>query len=424
MTCSFIELSIGEKVDFGEILYSDGHYIRAFCIQSHADYGIKVSFQRTDELDISIQNSNDNLPDGKDDLDPVRDNYTDDFNHINQISELLLAPRQRSRLFITLRMPEAKDEKRQQDTHAKRTHKFRTYTGSIKVTCTSASEAKTLHSSAIVVTARVCKSVLMIENSDVTFNDCVPGRTFYKDIDVWNMSEAVARFQIRWAPPTAPHIRNAASELQVYSLDTEEIRGELELQGMQRKMFQLKFSPMRVGHSQGRLELVNVASPLSPASIVISTFTTSMRTAESDVLVLTSEIDFGTCVTGSLTFRPLRFKNNSGDRISVLLASDRPKEITFLLEASDDAISTLPKIDAAASLSDVAGPAGAGAAPKVLGPNADDAASGTESTKNDRRVEEVILQPGQEKVIVQYQTIAFSASLHYSSPWLFHFVLP
>jgi hypothetical protein len=401
MTSSFIELSIGEKVDFGEILYADGHHVRAFTMHSHADYGIKVSFHRLDELDINIQSANDNLPDGKDTLDPVRDNYIDDLNYINQVSELFLAPHERLRLFISLRMPEAKDEKRQQDSQSKRTHKFRNYTGSIKVTCTSASEGRTLYSSAIVVTARVCKSVLMIENSDVLFNDCVPGRTFYKDIDVWNMSEAVARFQIRWAP-TAPHVRNAASELQIYSLDTGtgEIRGEHELQGMQRKMFQLKFSPMRVGHSQGRLELVNVASPLSPASIVVSTFTTSARTAESDVLVLTSEIDFGTCVTGSSTLRPLKFKNNSVDRISVLLSSDRPKETTFLLEASDDATSILPKSDLVNVSSDITGSVGSGAAPKLLAPIVEDAtvSAGTESRKKDRRVEEVILQPGQEKV--------------------------
>ena len=398
MTSSFIEVSIAEKVDFGEIVYADGHYVRAFTMQSHADYGIKVSFQRTDELDISIQSSNDNLPDGKDMLDPVRDNYIDDLNHINQISELLLAPRDRLRLFITLRMPDIKDEKRQHETNAKRTHKFRNYAASIKVTCVSASEAKMLHSSAIVVMVRACKSMLMIESGDVMFNDCVPGRTFYKDIDVWNMSEAVARFQVQWAP-TAPHVRNAAAELQVNSLDTGEIRGEHELQGMQRKTFQLKFSPMRVGHSQGRLELVNVASPLSPASIVVSTFTTSSRTAESDVLVLTTEIDFGNCVTGSSTLRPLRFKNNSGDRISVLLSSDRPKETTFLLEASDDAMSALPMPDAATSSSDVVGSSGSGVGPKLLPPTVDDstASAGTESRKKDRRVEEVILQPGQEK---------------------------
>jgi hypothetical protein len=398
MTSSFIEVSIAEKVDFGDIVYADGHYVRAFTMQSHADYGIKVSFQRADELDINIQSSNDNLPDGKDALDPVRDNYMDDLNHINHVSELLLAPRERLRLFITLRMPEVKDEKRQQETNAKRTHKFRNYSGSIKVTCISASEAKPLHSSVIVVMARACKSMLMIESGDVMFNDCVPGRTFYKDIDVWNMSEAVARFQIQWAP-TAPHVRNAASELQVNSLDTGEIRGEQELQGMQRKTFQLKFSPMRVGHSQGRLELVNVASPLSSASIVVSTFTTSSRTAESDVLVLTTEIDFGSCVTGSSTLRPLRFKNNSGDRISVLLSSDRPKETTFLLQASDDSTSALPMADAAMVSSDVVGSSGSSVGPKLLPPAADDptASAGTESRKKDRRVEEVILQPGQEK---------------------------
>lgn len=392
MTSSFIEVSTGDKVDFGEILYSDGHYVRAFFIQSLADYGIKVSFQRPDDLDVTIQSANDNLPDGKDALDPVRDSYVDEFNHINQVSELLLAPREKMRLFIALRMPETKDEKRPQDTHAKRTHKFRNYTGSLKMACTSASEARLLYSSTIAVTARVCKSVLMIENNDVMFNDCVPGRTFYKDIDVWNQSEAVARFQIRWAP-TAPHVRNAASEVQVYSLETGEIRGEHELQALQRMHFQLKFSPLRVGHSQGRLELINVASPLSPASIVVSTFTTLPRSAESDVLVLTSEIDFGTCVTGSLTLRPLRFKNNSGHRISVMLSSDRPKEITFLLEASDDAVSILPKLDALVSVSDVVGSAASGVSSTVDDPSS----SGTESRKKDRRVEEIILQPGQEK---------------------------
>jgi hypothetical protein len=365
-------------------------------MQSHADYGIKVSFQRTEELDISIQTANDNLPHDKDFLDPVRDNYVDDFNYMNQVSELLLAPRERLRLFIALKMPDSKEEKRQQDTHAKRTHKFRNYTGSIKVTCTSASEAKALHSSVITVAARACKSVLMIENSDVMFIDCVPGRTFYKDIDVWNMSEAVARFQIRWAP-APPHVRNAAAELQVYSIDTGDIREEHELQGMQRKMFQLKFSPMRIGHSQGRLELVNAASPLSPASIVVSTFTTSTRTADSDVLVLTSEIDFGNCVTGLSTSRPLRFKNNSGDRVSVLLSSDRPKETTFLLETSEDATSAAPKSDASA-LGDTIVNVSSGAGPKPISSSTDDTApSGTESRKKDQSVEEVILQPGQEK---------------------------
>jgi hypothetical protein len=393
MASSFIELSIGEKVEFGEILYADGHYVRAFTMQSHADFGIKVAFQRPDDMEVCIQTANENLPEGKDALDPVRDNYVDEFNHINQVSELLLAPRERLRLFITLRMPEAKDEKRPQDIYAKRTHKFRNHTGSVKLTCSSASEATLLCSSAIIVTARACKSVLMIENNDVMFNDCVPGRTFYKDIDVWNQSEAVARFQIRWAP-TAPHVRNAASELQVYSVDSGEIQGELELQGMQRMHFQLKFSPIRVGQSEGRLELVNVASPLSPASIVVSTFTTLPRTAESDVLVLTSEIDFGNCVTGSLTLRPLRFKNNSGHRISVLLSSDRPKEITFLLEASDDAVSTLPKPDASVSFSDNSGATTSSAAAAAEDPSP----AGTENRKKDRRVEEIILQPGQEKV--------------------------
>lgn len=418
MTSSFVELSIGEKVEFGEILYADGHYVRAFTMESHADFGIKVAFQRPDDMEVCIQTANDNLPEGKDALDPVRDNYVDEFNHINQVSELLLAPFERLRLFIALRMPEAKNEKRPQDTYAKRTHNFRSHTGSVKLTCTSASEAKLLCSSAIVVTARACKSVLMIENNDFMFNDCVPGRTFYKDFDVWNQSEAVARFQIRWAP-TAPHVRNAASELQVYSVDSGEIRGELELQGMQRMHFQLKFSPVRVGHSEGRLELVNVASPLCPASIVVSTFTTLPRTAESDVLVLTSEIDFGICVTGSLTLRPLRFKNNSGHRISVLLSSDRPKEITFLLEASDDAVSTLPKPDALVSFSDNAGSATGSVASAVEDPSP----SGTENRKKDRRVEEIILQPGQEKVKSgTFPALSQSHPDTIGSPCLFRFV--
>jgi hypothetical protein len=115
------------------------------------------------------------------------------------------------------------------------------------------------------------------------------------------------------------------------------------------------------------------------------------------VLVLTSEIDFGNCVTGLSTSRPLRFKNNSGDRVSVLLSSDRPKETTFLLETSEDATSAAPKSDASA-LGDTIVNVSSGAGPKPISSSTDDTApSGTESRKKDQSVEEVILQPGQEK---------------------------
>ncbi len=46
--------------------------------------------------------------------------------------------------------------------------------------------------------ARTCKSVLKVKTHEITFEDCVPGGTYVKDLAVWNCSEIPLEFTISY----------------------------------------------------------------------------------------------------------------------------------------------------------------------------------------------------------------------------------
>ncbi|CAM9873303.1 unnamed protein product, partial [Ectocarpus sp. 8 AP-2014] len=186
----------------------------------------------------------------------------------------------------------------------------------------------------IEVQAKVCRSILSADITELQFLEACPGASYVKEFSVWNKSEIPLTFRL------VPSVWLSA-EAGVLSCSDYDTGAPLPTSSAGRTIgayahlrVRVAFRPreVRAGYRIFVENLNNVADTLAVdilTSVVSEDHREGLRieTDKDGLLEGGSVLQFDKCYTGMPVWRKLRVKNTTVHAMDVSLGSDRPGEV-------------------------------------------------------------------------------------------------
>eukprot|EP00698_Gefionella_okellyi_P011205 TRINITY_DN2946_c0_g1_i1.p1 TRINITY_DN2946_c0_g1~~TRINITY_DN2946_c0_g1_i1.p1 ORF type:complete len:2682 (+),score=550.34 TRINITY_DN2946_c0_g1_i1:90-8135(+) len=171
-------------------------------------------------------------------------------------------------------------------------------------------------------TAKVFRSIMNVEVEELVFDDCVPGATYVKDFSVWNLSEIPLHFSVNHA---------LASPLQtlLFSVfDDGDSVVRQEIGPFSHLRIRVAFNPRELGKADYLVRLENYDNDTNYL-LRIHTVVTSETRKEAIVLSTGGTLDFGDCLTGECTTKPVTIRNVGDCSFDINLSTDSDENVTF-----------------------------------------------------------------------------------------------
>jgi len=209
------------------VVLKETYVLKKFSITNLCEVPLRIQL-KTDLPQVKFQTENENFADLQwaeedEDLEPIQaDHFNQFFNDINLVEDVHLGPRRTQNIFLSFRpmYDVEKDESSESDeedsllSHGLSDY-LNNYTevrGHVTITAVSDEDAEVIGGERelnIKLIARICKSLLKVDRSEINFEDCVRGGTYVKDFTLWNCSEMPLSFILSYtAASNAAHFWN------------------------------------------------------------------------------------------------------------------------------------------------------------------------------------------------------------------------
>jgi len=296
-----------ERLDLGEIVLHDTFVLKQFWIQNRANKVITVLLSSSLEDRVAFQLHNQNL-----DAALPHDEQNQLFNIINRVNKVVLQAREKKRIIVSFHTEDRSTEKK------KNKHRFFKISGDIHL-----AQLKPPHYKITVpFVVKVCRSVLKTSMNQVSFDNCVVGETYIKDITVTNTSEVDSSFDIM-----------ANTKRKILWFTNQETGAAIQrgkIAGFSKFKARICFKPLKSGPFRSVVTLKNNKDSNNIEYIQINGFVVPKSAPTVNAITVNTKLlDFGDCYARSLTSQVLTLKNISEENVDVYLRSDRPEEVSF-----------------------------------------------------------------------------------------------
>jgi hypothetical protein len=110
-------------------------------------------------------------------------------------------------------------------------------------------------------TAQVCRSILVLQETEVVFSGCVPGGMYYRDFTLQNLSDIPLHFSMSLSPGTMAAVSSKVLEFSFFDLEGEGQSGDTGKRGyvpaVGRMRVRVSFKPSAVGEYNFEAVFVN-----------------------------------------------------------------------------------------------------------------------------------------------------------------------
>jgi len=254
------------------VVLKETYVLKKFSITNLLEIPLRIQI-KTDLPQVKFQTENENFADLQwaeedEDLEPIQaDHFNQFFNDINLVDEVHLGPRRTQSIFLSFRPMydvEKEDSSESDEEDVLLSHGLSDYLnnytdvqGHVTLTA-SADEDSELSGSErelnIKLMARICRSLLKVDRSEITFDDCVRGGTYVKDFTLWNCSEMPLSFLLTYTSAS-----NANHVLEFYDNETglPVANPNHVIPGYYHIPIRISFKPLEVGEFDFHVKIEN-----------------------------------------------------------------------------------------------------------------------------------------------------------------------
>ncbi|BBM97058.1 hypothetical protein MPTK1_1g02700 [Marchantia polymorpha subsp. ruderalis] len=372
-------------VELKNVILNEFHVLRKFLLISLCDQALRVTLDSDLSSSIGFQLNNENIDnnDESSGTEPVvatflADDFSELFNTVNLVNEVILQPRQVQQVILTFRPLESSSDASEHErdfkegqreielssdaeiqengsvepsskaVHPRANQSFKV-TGMVFLSATVLSDNsrtqvapisdKSLDCRQDIVIhfqSTVCRSILKADVQDIVFDDCVPGGVFVKDFSVWNLSEVPCSFQL--------HVKNGQTEqpsLDLTDYDTGLPISSGEIKSCAHRRIRVMYKPREVGDCAYSIQLENSFDVRNSTCIPVQCIVNAEHRREGLLVTGVGEdgvLDFGDCYANNGTCQMLTVRNITQEALVVNLGTDHSPgdKVNFYLQPELD----------------------------------------------------------------------------------------
>lgn len=172
--------------------------------------------------------------------------------------------------------------------------------------------------------ARVCRSMIKVETTELNFDECVVGQQYVKDFMIWNTSEMPALCEVTYTgdqPRILEFFDRATATPLASSIVSMTSYFQLSLR--------IVCSPTQTGKFEYNIRILNGNDVNNVQMINVKVSVQSEVQARTNTIITTEKLNFGDCYTDVATSQILTIKNITEKAIEIHFSSSISDEIVF-----------------------------------------------------------------------------------------------